>query len=412
MNLLPPEDGTRFDDAETAKAALRDHATSQGYEVITLRSLNYVDGVPMRHDLVCGCSNTSKRASTSKGLRRASSKKTGCPFRLKLLYRKAVGAWVVDVVCGTHNHQPRDLCGLPDARLYYRHQHLEQIDELRRNPQMTARGIKDALKRRDPDCPLTYKDVKNIIQSMRREALGDHSATQAILKGLDEAKVLHTKVLGDDNSLKSLFCMVDSRLENWQHFPHVMMMDVTYSTNRFNWKLLEINGITHFRTVFPVAFALSPNEDEAFFRWVLQTLNKRFDAIAKRLYGEGLGLLLQPLVVLTDYANASRNAVRDLFPEAQLQLCTWHISKNIIKATREKWQGVAAGDLLTPREMTDETAGVEAAQFDDSSRTSFLAAFRGLLYAPSIDEFNQRWADLKADFPEQDGAGSMCFPSL
>jgi hypothetical protein len=62
--------------------------------------------------------------------------------------------------------------------------------------------------------------------------------------------------------------------------------------------------------------------------------------------------------------------------------------KNIIKATREKWQGVAAGDLLTPREMTDETAGVEAAQFDDSSRTSFLVAFRGLLYTPSINKFN------------------------
>lgn len=323
MNLLPPEDGTRFDDAETAKAALRDHATSQGYEVIALRSLNYVDGVPMRHDLVCGCSNTSKRASTSKGLRRASSKKTGCPFRLKLLYRKAVGAWVVDVVCGTHNHQPRELCGLPDARLYHRQQHLEQIDQLRRMPQMTARGIKDALKRRDPDCPLTYKDVENIVQTMRRGDLGDHTAIQAILKGLEEANVPHKTILGDDNELKALFCMLDPKLETWQRFPHVMMMDVTHGTNRFNWKLLEINGITHFGTVFPVAFALSPNEDQPFFRWVLQALNSYLKAGSKRLYGEDEGLLLQPLVVLTDYANASRNAVMQVFPEAQLQLCTW-----------------------------------------------------------------------------------------
>jgi hypothetical protein len=110
--------------------------------------------------------------------------------------------------------------------------------------------------------------------------------------------------------------MVDLRLENWQYFPHIMMMDITHSTNCFNWKLLKINSITYFRIVFPVAFTFSPNEDEAFFHWVLQTLNKRFDAIAKRLYGKGLGLLLQPLVVLTDYTNASRNAVRNLFPEA------------------------------------------------------------------------------------------------
>lgn len=408
MNLLPPEAGARYDDAETAKSALREHGTAQGYEIIALRSLNYVDGVAMRHDLVCGCSITSKRASTSKGLRRASSKKTGCPFKLKLLYRKSVGAWVVEVVCGTHNHQPHELRGLPDARLYHRQQHLEQIDELRRMPQMTARGIKDALKRKDPDCPLTYKDVENIVQTMRREDLGDHTASQAVLKQLHEARVPHKMILGDNNELKALFCLLDPKLESWERFPHVLMMDVTHGTNRFNWKLLEISGITHFGTVFPVAFALSPDENEPFFRWALQAFDSYLQTTVQRLYGEDDGLLLQPLVVLTDYTHASRNAVMKVFPEAQLQLCTWHISKCIIKATREKWQGTAApDDVLTPREMTDEAAGITTQQHHEFNRKSFLEGFRGLMYAPSIDDFNQRWADLKADFPEQDGFGSV-----
>jgi hypothetical protein len=408
MNLLPPPTDIQYDDAESAKAALRDHATDQGYEIVARRSLNYVNGVPMRHDLVCGCSSTSNGPSTSKGLRRASSKKTGCPFKLKLLYRKSLGAWAVEVVCGTHNHLPHELGGLPDARLYHRHNYLEQINELRQNPQMTARGIKDALKRTDPNCPLTYKDVENIVQGMRREDFGDYTAVQAILKGLAEARVPHKTVLGDENELKALFCMLDPMLETWQRFPHVMMMDVTHGTNRFNWKLLEISGITHFGTVFPVAFALSPNEDETFFRWVLRAFNSYLKAGTQRIYGEGDGLLLQPLVVLTDYAQATRNAVITVFPEAQLQLCTWHISKAIIKTVREKWQGMAApDDILTPREITDEAAGATTQQYHEFNRKSFLECFRGLIYAPSIDDFNQRWSDLKADFPEQDGYMSV-----
>jgi hypothetical protein len=197
----------------------------------------------------------------------------------------------------------------------------------------------------------------------------------------------------EENRFQRLCVLLDEDLRLWKRFPHILMMDVTHGTNRFNHKLLEINGITHFSSVFPIAFAIGPKKQEGFFEWTLNKLDYWIESSGATT----------PLVLLTDYAEASRNAIRTIWSSAQLQLCTWHISKNILKAVHEKWQGAtSSNDLLTPREMTNESAGIEQPTYNNSDCNAFLVAFRGLLFAPSIEEFNQRWVDMQFDFLEQE----------
>ena len=50
-----------------------------------------------------------------------------------------------------------------------------------------------------------------------------------------------------------------------------------------------------------------------------------------------------PLVIMSDYDKAFKNAARKVF-EASQQLCVWHILKNVIHNIKQKWDG-ALGDF-------------------------------------------------------------------
>ncbi|KAM4056020.1 MULE transposase [Hirsutella rhossiliensis] len=116
------------------------------------------------------------------------------------------------------------------------------------------------------------------------------------------------------------------------------MADVTNNTNRYGLKLLEINGITALGSIFPVAFCLIPSEDTNAFTWCFIQLREWLQSKA-RLRGEADGNAFIPHVIITDYDAAARAALSATFPDSQLQVCTWHIMKNITTNAKKRWLG-------------------------------------------------------------------------
>ena len=78
---------------------------------------------PIRVDLVCDRGGRPHQSMATR--RRSSTKKTGCPWKAKAVRRKAWGGWILTILCGDHNHEPRspdfsftvngDLDAVPDA---------------------------------------------------------------------------------------------------------------------------------------------------------------------------------------------------------------------------------------------------------------------------------------------------------
>lgn len=110
-------------------------------------------------------------------------------------------------------------------------------------------------------------------------------------------------------------------------------MDNTYKVNRFDIPLLQINSVTSLYNTFSVAFSVASKDDTDSFEWQLQELRE----VANRAG------IASPGVVITDFDNAIKNALETTFPEAQQQICTWHIAKNVLHNLKEKWLG---GDAL------------------------------------------------------------------
>lgn len=61
--------------------------------------------------------------------------------------------------------------------------------------------------------------------------------------------------------------------------PHVLMMDDTYSTNRYKIPLLEIVGVTSTNMTFCVAFVYMHREKEVNYPWALNCLRLTWDGI-------------------------------------------------------------------------------------------------------------------------------------
>ena len=95
----------------------------------------------------------------------------------------------------------------------------------------------------------------------------------------------------------------------WRAFPHVMLMDATYKTNRYETPLLEIVGVTPTNQTFCVAFVYMHKETESNYTWAIECLKSTIDSC------------MFPRVIVTDRDLACMNACNNVFLEAKGLLC-------------------------------------------------------------------------------------------
>ncbi|OAR05835.1 hypothetical protein LLEC1_03753 [Akanthomyces lecanii] len=103
--------GSIFSSSESLIANLNERMEKEGYKIVKSRSHRaWVGGaeVPGNHtvrcDLVCDRGGRPYKSVATK--HKTSTKKTGCPWKAKAVYRKAAGGWVLTIVCDQHNHEP------------------------------------------------------------------------------------------------------------------------------------------------------------------------------------------------------------------------------------------------------------------------------------------------------------------
>ncbi|ETS07133.1 hypothetical protein M419DRAFT_67446 [Trichoderma reesei RUT C-30] len=178
MPLQPPPTDKRFASAEEAFKALQAHARDQGYAVVKTRPSDYKDGKPRRYDIACVCGN-GKYKSGAAGLRKSGTKRTGCPFKMKIVRRKdADDLWVPGILCGSHNHDANSAINFPEHRRGALT--VEQTNVLRAllgHSKLTIKTIGEIIKLQFPDILLTEKDISNLRQAFNRMSNASSSRT-------------------------------------------------------------------------------------------------------------------------------------------------------------------------------------------------------------------------------------------
>lgn len=109
--------------------------------------------------------------------------------------------------------------------------------------------------------------------------------------------------------MTNLFWAHPVSLELVRAFPHVLIMDYTYKTNRYRVPFLEIIELTSTDMTFVVAFVYLQYEKEYNFTWALSVLR------------DVIGDSVHPQVIMTDREIALMNAIYTVFPNATHLLC-------------------------------------------------------------------------------------------
>lgn len=110
--------------------------------------------------------------------------------------------------------------------------------------------------------------------------------------------------IDDTETMTDLFLAHPVSLELVCTFPHVLVMDYTYKTNRYRMPLLEIVELTSTDITFAVAFVYLQYEKEDNFTWALSVLR---DVISDSVH---------PQVIVTDGEIALMNTISAVFPNA------------------------------------------------------------------------------------------------
>lgn len=159
----------------------------------------------------------------------------------------------------------------------------------------------------------------------------------------------------------------------WKRFPEVLGLDNTYQTNRFKLYLFQVVGVTDQRSLAQFGFGLINTEKQAGYEW----LCKQLDSIRRQLF------VSKPGVVITDKEKALKNTLASRFPDAQQQLCVFHMNSNVRARIRSRW--------TDPNRRPDQSSDVETGDVldDDDNDTSPEEANRLRRQAESGDDLRR-----------------------
>ncbi|KAL4558535.1 hypothetical protein LXL04_036736 [Taraxacum kok-saghyz] len=247
------------------------------------------------YNVVFQCDRGGVYRSTKNSTRNAGTKKINCPFKLQGRYTASGDSWNVKMVCEMHNHQPAlFLEGHPYPRRLTEDETRLVEDLLEKN--VKPKDIVSTLKKQNVNNLSTIKTIYNADEKIRRTKRGDKSQMQVVMEFLEHNDFVHeSRANASTNELEDLFFAHPKSLEIWRAFPHVVLMDGTYNTNRYKLPLLEIVGVTPTNMIFCIAFVYMHKEKKPNYTWALDCLKSLMD-----------GCML-PRVIITDRELALMN---------------------------------------------------------------------------------------------------------
>ncbi|XP_014500488.1 PKS-NRPS hybrid synthetase CHGG_01239-like [Vigna radiata var. radiata] len=233
------------------------------------------------------------------------TRKCECPFRLKGRPCSDGDGWVLNVMCGHHNHELAEtLVGHPHARRLNMSEKSLLVDMTK--SKVTPANILLTLKQNNDRNVTTINQIYNARQAYKRSLRGSRTELQQLMMLLNRDKYIHwSRCIDDSKVITDVFWTHPDAVKLLNSFNVVFMMDSTYKTNKYRLPLLEIVGMTCTGLTFSATFSFLFTKRQSNFTWASEKLKGLF------ITSEG-----SPKVIVTDRDLALMNAIANVFPES------------------------------------------------------------------------------------------------
>lgn len=366
---LPPI--KTYDTRDAALADVNKWALKRGYAFTNAPNKDKKSG---RKKAIFGCDRKSLKAKEKPRKEKGEghnkgSKGTGCKFSIiciETLYRtgwelryredwKDPQTGVTTNYC-EHNHPPSS--GTGTEHPVHRRLKRDELSGLsllmaKHDSGSKPRTILSELDKNGDDLT-TAQDIWNALRKVRVERKQGKNCTQALVDELEAKDWISRPLYSIDepDRLLSMFFAFPGSIEYLRLYCKVLIIDCTYNTNSSEMPLFEVIGIDATGKSFCVCFEFLPGESEEDLVQALMHLK------------EMLGDNAPSGVILSDKAEAQRNAIKTVFPGWTNLLCIWHANRSVNEKCKSHFL---------------------AEEFEE-----FMAGWINIVYSSDEGEFNKR----------------------
>ncbi|GAU13438.1 hypothetical protein TSUD_127340 [Trifolium subterraneum] len=193
----------------------------------------------------------------------------------------------------------------------------ELMRELTENMALSRNSISN-LKNGRQLTATTIKHIYNARYRLKKFSRGPRTEMQQLIKCLLEGIYLYTHgVLPDTEMLSDILWAPPDSVKLFHTFLTMLIMDLTYKTNKYRLPLVEFFGSTSIGNTYVVAFVFLTSEKEENFVWALQSVHNL------------LRCKEDVKVIVTDRDPTLMKAVNTIFPKCTALLCRYHIQINV-----------------------------------------------------------------------------------
>lgn len=410
---------TTFESSERLFEVLKELCIENRMGLVTIRSQkNKAKTRTIKYELVCDKSRCNSKESTAK-IRNTNTTKlaANCPFKVVVQSLQANNyEWSLRIISSLHrNHGP--------SKNLTEHYHWRKLTEEQMNllvdfcldKTISCRSIHKQLCQKWPKLPIRRTDIYNWRWKVNQARRQGYGAANDFVRTLSESKkiwIWGLDWIGDEFRFRNAAWGYHKGGKMWQQFSSCFQIDATYSTNCYKMALVTVVTVTSERTSMPICYGLLNNEQVSSFEWFLKQLSRFQQA----------GIISSPEVIITDKDDQLRNAIRQIFPHAQLQLCVFHINSNVVLSIKKWW--MKANDSLdsdvNSEENNSDGADIQELEHGNTkvkdmrnvklsplpkrvsnTRAGLYLLWKYMVYSGSEEEFNQAWLQLQQTFTRQ-----------
>ncbi|OWT42804.1 transposase [Pochonia chlamydosporia 170] len=409
---------TTYESLELLLDSLKEFCVQNRMGLITIRSQkNKAKTRTIKCELVCDKSRYYKPRESIAKIRNTNTTKlaANCPFKVIVQSLHANNyEWSMRVVSSLHrDHGPSQ--GLTEHYQWRKltDEQMNLLKDLCLDKTISSRSVHKQLCQKWPQIAIRRTDIYNWRWKVNQAKRQGYGPANDFVRTLSESKrvwIWGLDWIHDEFRFRNAAWAYHKGGKMWQQFSSCLQIDATYKTNCYKMPLVTVVTVSSEKTSMPICYGLLNNEQVATYEWFLQQLSRFQQA----------GNIAPPKVIITDKDDQLRAAARQIFPNAQLQLCVFHINSNVVLSIKKWWKKTDGSETDSDSDNADtadiqemERGNVNVKDMKDSklgpvpkrvlkTRAGLYLLWRHMVFSRSEDEFNQAWRQLQETFEHQE----------
>ncbi|MBW0466344.1 hypothetical protein O181_006059 [Austropuccinia psidii MF-1] len=201
-------------------------ARAQGYYLFTLR-------VNMTHNQIeIGCDRCGTPNSNENSFKTVTSRKLDCPFRLYFRKYSKSTTWTLKVKNPEHSHEATENIMAHPAFRKFNEQETSQIAQISESLLMPRQIQAQLYSQREFYRLVILQDIFNQVKKIKKDKLKGRSPIDSLIDTLKEENLVWSSARDAEGHITSLFLTHPLAIKLLHGFPHVILMDFNYKTNK------------------------------------------------------------------------------------------------------------------------------------------------------------------------------------